>query len=74
MGVHVVSYISDEKDYLVTKSAKGEDALYYLDNPERLCEVLAETMTFLHSRPITDVPVSPCMELYATMEKGHLLK
>ena len=30
MGVDVVSYISADKDYLVTKGAKGEDSLHYL--------------------------------------------
>jgi len=64
LGVSVVSYISEEKDYFVTKPAKGEDCTHYLDNPKRLCEILAETMKFLHSRQIENVPVSPCMDLY----------
>lgn len=67
MGVDVVSYISDVKDYMVTKPAKGEDATHYLNNPERLCEVLAESMKFLHSRSIANVPVSSCMETYADL-------
>lgn len=74
MGVDVVSYISDNKDYMVTKPAKGEDATHYLDNPERLCEVYAEAMKFLHSRPIAGVPVSPCMETYANAQKISFLK
>ncbi|MBQ7980183.1 MAG: phosphotransferase [Oscillospiraceae bacterium] len=65
MGVEVVSYISETKDYMVTKPAKGEDCTHYLNNPENLCEVLAETMKFLHSRPVADIPVSSCMETYA---------
>lgn len=67
IGVDVISYISDKKDYIVTKAAKGEDATHYLYNPEKLCEVLAETMRFLHSRPIENVPVSPCMDAYANL-------
>lgn len=74
MGVEVVTYISAEKDYLVTKSAQGEDALHYLDNPEKLCEALAEAMKYLHSQPIDDVPVSPCMETYEALEQGKRLK
>lgn len=74
MGVEVVSYISDDKDYMVTKSAEGEDSLHYLDNPERLCEVLAETMKYLHSRSIMDVPISLCMDAYTTAEHGNCLK
>ena len=74
MGVEVISYISDDKDYMVTKSAEGEDSLHYLDNPERLCEVLAEAMKYLHSRSIMDVPISLCMDAYANAEKGNCLK
>ena len=76
MGVEVVFYFSEDKDYMVTKEAKGEDALAacYLDNPERLCKVLAEAMNYLHSRPIEGVPVSLCMDTYAKAGKGHLMK
>lgn len=74
IGVDVISYISDKKDYMVTKSAKGEDATHYLNNPERLCEVLAETMKFLHSRPITDISVSPCMDTYVNVQEASFLK
>ncbi len=76
IGVEVVHYISAEKDYLVTKEAKGEDALasQYLDNPEKLCEVLAEAMKYLHSRPVKDVPVSACMDIYEKGENAGKLK
>lgn len=65
IGAEVVSYISDIKDYMVTKSAKGEDCTHYLNDPERLCEVLAGAMRFLHSRSIENIPLSLCMETYA---------
>ncbi len=74
MGPEMVSYISADNDYMVTRSAKGEDALHYLENPERLCEGLAEAMKYLHSRPITGVPVSGCMETYEKAGKGSCLK
>ncbi len=74
MGVELVTYISDEKDYMVTKPAVGEDATHHLDNPEKLCEVLAEAMKFLHSRPIDGAPVSPCMDTYAKAGKAELMK
>ncbi len=73
-GVELVTYISEEKDYMVTKPAIGEDATHYLGNPERLCEVLAKTMKFLHNRPIIGVPVSPCMDLYKEELKAGILK
>ena len=74
MGTEVVSYISEDKDYMVTKSARGEDALAFLDNPGKLCEVLAGAMRYLHSMPIEAVPVSLCMEAYANAETGSCLK
>lgn len=76
MGVEVVSYLSEEKDYMVTREAKGEDALaqQYLENPEKLCEALAEAMKYLHSRPIENVPVSLCMDIYAKGENAGKLK
>jgi len=74
MGVDVVSYISADKDYLVTKGAKGEDSLHYLNNPERLCQVLAEAMKYMHSMSIIDVPVSLCMDAYTNVYNGECLK
>lgn len=76
MGVEVVHYLSEDKDYLVTKEAKGEDAIasQYLENPEKLCKVLAEAMKYLHSRPIENVPVSLCMDIYAKGENADKLK
>jgi len=76
MGVAVVHYLSEDKDYLVTKEAVGEDALapQYLANPEKLCRALAEAMKYLHDRPIEGVPVSGCMDIYATGENAGRLK
>ena len=76
MGVKVIAYLTEDRDYLVTKEAVGEDALaqQYLDNPEKLCEVLAEAMKYLHSRPIENLPVSMCMDIYAKGENANRLK
>lgn len=65
IGVEVVSYISEIKDYMVTRPAKGEDCTHYLSDPEKLCEVLSEAMKFLHSRSVKEIPVSSCMDTYA---------
>ncbi|MBP3338773.1 MAG: aminoglycoside 3'-phosphotransferase [Lachnospiraceae bacterium] len=74
IGPELVSYISDDKDYMVTRSVKGEDCLHYLDNPERLCLVLANTLKYLHNLDINGIPTSQCMDTYDNMEKGKLLK
>ena len=76
MGVEVVAYLSEDKDYLVTREAVGEDALapQYLADPKRLCAALAEAMKYLHSKPVEGVPVSGCMDIYATGENAGKLK
>ena len=74
LGVELISYVSENKDYMITRPAIGEDATHYLDNPEKLCSVLAETMKFLHSRQISDVPVSLCMKSYKNELNTGILK
>ncbi|MBQ8568332.1 MAG: phosphotransferase [Oscillospiraceae bacterium] len=74
MGIPVASYISVDKDYLVTLPAKGVDATHCLNEPERLCCVLADTMKYLHSRPVENIPVSPCMDTYKTQLEAGILK
>ena len=76
MGVEVVHYISEDRDYLVTKEAQGEDAIAskHLANPEKLCKALAEAMKYLHSKPIDNVPVSLCMDIYANGDSANKLK
>ncbi len=71
LGVEVAVFLSADKDYLVTKSAKGEDCLAYLDDPERLCKVLADTMRELHSRPIEGAPMSPRVQDYLDIAEGR---
>ena len=58
LGVEVMAYVADEKDYLVTRSADGEDLTHFLDDPEMLCHVMADALRNLHSRNIGDAPVS----------------
>lgn len=49
IAVEVMEYVSEDKDYLLTRAADGETALTYLDKPEKLCQILAETLNYLHS-------------------------
>ena len=74
IGPKLIFYISDDKDYMVTRSVDGEDCLHYLNDPERLCEVLAKAMRYLHSMNVVDIPVSQCMDIYGVREKGKALK
>lgn len=58
LGVEVMHYISEDRDYFVTRSALGEDLTHFLDNPKLLCEVLADALQTLHSQSADNIPVS----------------
>lgn len=49
LGVSVIHYLAADKDYLLTKEAKGKDALTFLQQPEELCQTMAVTLRKLHS-------------------------
>lgn len=64
LGVELISYISTDKDYMVTRNAAGEDATHYLNEPKRLCEVLAKTLKHLHSQSAAECGISLRYERY----------
>lgn len=69
LGVEVAAYISRDRDYLVTRSASGENLTHYLDQPERLCRELADTLRNLHGQPVDGAPVSARYQRY--MDSVH---
>ena len=66
LGVEVVKYISNDRDFMLTKAAFGKDCTHYLEHPKELCETLAKAMRELHAQSIEDMPVSSVMEYYET--------
>lgn len=72
LGVEVVSYLSLDRDYLVTRSAVGEDLTHCLEKPEQLCELLAGALQRLHSLPLDNVPVSSRQQRYLESAAGDL--
>lgn len=64
LGVEVIHYISAQQDYLVTRSALGDDLTHHLDDPEMVCRVLASALRMLHSQTIENVPVSSLYRTY----------
>lgn len=62
----VVAYISGEQDFLLTEKLPGRDctAEEYLNQPERLCDTLAERLATLHGTDFTDCPVPNHTERY----------
>ena len=49
LGVPVIHYLAADKDYLLTKEAKGKDALAFLQQQEELCQTMAAALKKLHS-------------------------
>ncbi len=70
LGVKVIRYISADKDYLVTQSAVGEDLTHHLNDPQKLCELLASSLRRLHSQPLFDAPVSSRHQRYLDSANG----
>jgi kanamycin kinase len=59
LSAKVLSYISAERDWLLTGKVPGSDctARSCLDQPERLCDTLAELLAMLHAADFTGCPV-----------------
>lgn len=69
-GVEVVLYLSTDKDYMITKSAIGQDCTHYLANPKKLCEILASTLQKLHKQDINNHSLSSRIERYHDLLKN----
>lgn len=59
LGAEVLSYLEDDRDWMLTRRVPGEDCTdtLYLSQPERLAERLAELLFSLHSRTPKGCPV-----------------
>ena len=74
LAPNVLAYISGEKDWLFTKKARGDDcvAAKYIEQPERLVDILAEQLYLLHHMDFTECPVKNHTERYiATAKKNY---
>lgn len=64
LGPEVILYLSKDRDYLLTRAVPGEDCLAYLDDPQRLCQVLARALRRLHQLSHTGLPISARLKRY----------
>ena len=74
LGAEVISYISGEKDWLLTRKVCGEDATHqaFLEEPEKLCVFLAERLRELHETDFSDCPIQNRNESYFDLaEKNY---
>jgi kanamycin kinase len=74
LSANVLSYISDERDWLLTEKIHGDDctAAKYLEQSEKLCDTIAEQLVLLHSLECADCPVPNHTARYlAKAEKNY---
>ena len=66
LGAEVISYVTDEWDFLVTRKVCGEDATTrcFLDDPKRLSSFLGEELRKLHELNFSDCPIQNRNESY----------
>lgn len=72
LGVEVIAYLSEKKDYLVTRSATGWDATHMLERPKELCEALADALHRIHAPSIDGVPLSFRYQRYMESANGDI--
>ena len=60
MGTEVLSYLSTDADWMVTRAVPGEDCIHpmYLEDPKRLSEILGQLLRQLHSTDYTGCPIA----------------
>ena len=76
LGADVISYVSAERDFMLTRRVAGEDATNerFISEPKKLCDRLAEYLRELHESQISDCPVQNRNEAYlALAEKNYKL-
>jgi kanamycin kinase len=66
LTANVLSYISDEQDWLLTGRIPGDDCTSekYLAQPKRLCDILAERLAMLHATDYAGCPVQNHTQSY----------
>ena len=59
MGAEVLSYLSRDADWLVTRAVPGEDFIHpmYLEDPKKLSETLGNLLRILHNTDCTGCPI-----------------
>lgn len=74
LGAEILSYISNDRDWLLTAAVIGEDCVHeeYLKDPRRLCDTIACELRKLHETDYTGCPVMDrTTEYLAAAEKNY---
>ena len=73
LATEVLDYLSADRDWMLTRRMRGEDCTHriYLDDPKRLCDLLAERLRALHETDGSDCPVQNRMQSYLETAKTN---
>jgi kanamycin kinase len=73
LGPEVVSYIREDRDWLLTRQIPGEDCLdrQYLEDPRRLCDITSLILRQLHETDPTGCPVDRTAAYIAQAKQNH---
>lgn len=73
LAAEALSYISGESDILLTRAVRGDDctAAKYLDEPKRLCDLVAERLRMLHEADCADCPVRDRISEYISLAERN---
>ena len=73
LAPEVLSYASQDLDWLLTAKARGEDCTneMYLLNPKRLCDTIAEMLRSLHETDFSGCPVMNKNERYLKLAEEN---
>ena len=76
LGAEVISYVSEEYDWLLTRRVCGEDATHekFLAEPVRLCDFLAKTLRALHETDFSDCPIQNRNQSYISLVEENYKK
>lgn len=69
LGAEVLAYSQNEYDWMLSRAVRGEDCVFkkHLDDPKRLCEVIATELRRLHEVDASDCPVKDRMGEYIAL-------
>ena len=73
LAAQVLDYVTEEKDWLLTSRVGGEDCTWrpYLDDPKRLCDIIATRLRMLHEMNTDGCPVDHTVRYLETARRNY---
>ncbi len=72
LGAEVMEYVSADRDYLVTRRLEGQDLTHFLQDPEKLCRMLADALHLLHGQKTDGIEISSRYQRYLDSYGGDI--